>query len=202
MATYSRESVAKAAREDQALARFKLREVEVESDCAFGPAMSALTERQRQFVLAKVLSVDGNDTSAAAAAGYSGNRDALAVAASRLNNHPKIQAAIQEEAELRLHGAKLLATRVLVDIASNVKEKGSDRLKAAGMILNRVGMSEKTEHHVVVDNRVTTQQLIRDITELARKTGMDPSKVLGSVGVAIDADFSVVSQLTGLEDIL
>lgn len=166
--------------------------------------MLALTAKQRAFVLALTMSPDGNLTSAAAAAGYSGDRDALGVVGSRLKNHPGVQAAIHEEAERQLHGAKLVATKALVSIASNGKREG-DQLKAAGMILDRVGMAAKTEHRVVVEQRRTEDQLIQEVTEMCRRMGLDPRKALGDAGVAIDAEFTEVTAigtLEGLEDIL
>jgi phage terminase small subunit len=163
---------------------------------SFGPAMLALTPKQRAFVLARTLSAGDNATQAAAAAGYEGDRDTLNVTASRLSKHPAVQAAIHEEAERRLFGAKLLATGVLLDIMGDVNQRTADRLKAVSMVLNRTGLSEKTEHHVVVEHTRSQEEMIGEIAELAKRLGMDPGRVLGSVGVTID-----VEPISGLEDV-
>ena len=175
-----------------------------DTQASLGPAMRALNSRQQAFVLALLNSPDNNATRAAAEAGYVGAN--INIHASRLRHHPGVQAAITEEAERSLHGAKLMATKVLIDIAADPTKKPPDRLKAAGMVLDRVGMAAKTEHHVVVDHRMSERELIDEITALAKQIGMDPTKVLGSVGVkqiTLDAEFVEVKPPAppGLEDI-
>lgn len=186
---------------DQAISTQVIPDGEAVITASFGPAMLALTDKQRAFVLALTMSPDENLTQCAATAGYEGDRDTLGVTGSRLKNNPRIQAAIHEEADRRLHGAKLLATRVLVDIAGNKDETSAQRLKAVGMILDRVGMAATTEQHIVIEHRRSESELIQDITALAKKVGMDPQKVLGSVGVVIDADFVEVKAPAELEAI-
>jgi phage terminase small subunit len=172
-------------------------------EASFGPAMMALTDKQRAFVMALSMMRDSNGSSAAASAGYTGTRDTLQVTASRLKAHPKVQTAIHEEAERQLFGAKLLASSVLLEVMGDANAKAGDRLKAVGMVLNRTGMSEKTEHHVIVEHTRTEVEMIAEVAEMAKRLGLDPRAVLGQVGVTIDADFKIVTDGTaGLEDVL
>ncbi len=176
---------------------------------SLGPAMQALTPMQRRYVLALIEpqkpGADGmNGTAAAEAAGYQGDRKKLAEIGSRLRHNPKVVAAIHEEALKHLMGARLLATRVLTEIAGDVTQKGADRLKAADMILNRTGIIEETKSEVVVTHRRDPKEVIGDIVQMAKKLNLDPKQLLGAHGIVIDAEFEVieVGSTLGLEDIL
>lgn len=170
---------------------------------SLGPAMRALpTDRQRAFVTA-LLDTGNNHTRAAKMAGYVGNEETMRVTAHRLFHDDMVQAAIHEEAIRRLSSAKIMAVSGLIEIASNSPEP-KDRLKAIGMILNRVGINEKTEHTVNVnDVSKTDEAMIGRISALADKLGLDKKALLGEAGVVIDAEFTVVESSTdGIEDLL
>ena len=160
---------------------------------SLGPAMRALNQRQRVFVLALVTCAS-NPTEAARLAGYSGNEGSLCNTATRLAHTPAVQDAIDEEARKSLYGAKLVAVRVLLDVMNNPAGKISDRLKAASMTLNRVGMPEVFNQNIVVEHVLSDKDKIREIAEMAKKLGLDPKQVLGSVGV-VDAEFTEVPAL-------
>jgi hypothetical protein len=116
-----------------------------------GPAMSKLNEKQRLFVLAMLADPHGFQGSWAEAAGYSTKGDSHHVRACRLMQDPRIVAAAQEIARQHLGGnGPALAVRNLINIAKN--EKHPKHYDASLAILNRVGMSEKTEHRVVVEH--------------------------------------------------
>ena len=66
------------------------------------------------------------------------------------------------------------------------------------MIMNRIGMSAKTEHNVNVTRKdLTSDEMIKRIGMLAGKLGVDPQKLLG--GPPVDAEFTEVdTELEGL----
>ena len=167
-----------------------------------GPKMQALRPRQRRFVMAIVASGGTNHSAAAVAAGYSGDENTLAVTAHRLMHTPAVMDAIREESEKRLNSSTLLATSVLMEIATDKFNK--DRLKAAVEILNRSGFHAKTEHTVHVNDPRTEKELLEKITLLAAQLGLDPKMLIeGPKRTAIDAEFSeVVTGTEGLEDVL
>jgi len=122
-----------------------------EVEASYGPAMSALGEKQRAFVLAMLANPHGTQGDWAKAAGYSTKSDSHFVVASRMMQDPRIQAAAQEVAKAHLGGnGPALAVRNLINIAKN--EKHPKHYDASLAILNRVGMSEKTEHTVRVEH--------------------------------------------------
>lgn len=147
-----------------------------------GEKMRALpNDRMRRFVIA-LLELGGIDnTRAARLAGYLGNERGLRVQAHALAHDSRILEAIDEEARRRLHSGTIMAVSVLLQIAAGkISAKVSERLKAVDMMLNRVGISEKTEHTVKVENVGTTDEaMLRRIVHLAGQSGMDPIKLLG-----------------------
>lgn len=158
-----------------------------------GPAMTALTEQQRRFVFALAEDGSANHSRAAATAGYSpDDYGGQRVAGHRLWHDPKIRAAIQEVALARINSAAILAGSVLQEIAENRTLSAGDRLKAAGMILNRSGLHEKTEHKVVVEDTRDPAAMVAEVKAFAARLGLDPKKLLGEAGI-IDAEFEVVS---------
>lgn len=171
-----------------------------------GPAMQALTTLQRRFVVAWFVS--GQREKAAHMAGYAGEPgdNLLSVSAHQVWHNPRVQAAIIEYAKSSLKG---LVPAALIALKSVIEDGGhKDRVKAVGMILNRVGLHETTEQVVVHQQESREEQLMR-ITEKARALGLDPKIVLGGAASfmqkaeAIDVDVIDVTPTTdGLEDIL
>src|SRR3954447_5752449 len=101
-----------------------------------GPAMLALDERRRKFVVAYI--GDSRDaTRCATAAGYGGTEGSLRVQAHRLMHSSKIIAAIKEEADKRLNSAAYIAGGGLTEIATDPEHR--DRQKACDSILDRTG---------------------------------------------------------------
>lgn len=186
----------------------------------WGPAMRALkTDGQRRFVMALLEIGSNNHTRAALIAGYEGNTDTLKVTAYRLFHDPGVQQAMHEVAHSRLNAGKIMAVSTLLNIAENAKED-KDKLKAIGMVLNRTGLHEKTEHHVTTqDVSKTDAALVQRAKDLAKGLGLDDAtlqKMLGGAGVpkdAIDGEFTEVvlpekildevfpKDFTGLEDL-
>ena len=187
----------------------------------FGPAMLALpSDRQRAFVLALLEQGGrGGFQRAYIQAGYSGEGGVVRVSAWKLAHDDRIQEAIREEAQKRLGGAGILATSVLVEMLNDDATKKPLRAKIAGMILNRVGLHEKTEHKVSVKKEMTEADKLAAIEKLAGILGVDAKTLLGEqyslqadkqiskpAHDMVDAEFTVVEEVEptseGIEDLL
>lgn len=170
-----------------------------------GPAMRALTPKQRHFVLAYFHV--GKRERAAFMAGYAGEEGSnkLGVSAYVVWHHPKVQAAIKEHASGALVGMLPGAIARLHQIMQDGGDK--DGLKAIQLITDRTGFHATTEMKVThVDE--SREDTIREIVRMAREQGLDPRVLIGGAADFIDADFTVlaeaepvVSSLEGLEDI-
>jgi phage terminase small subunit len=181
--------------------------MQVPADYKLGRAMLALNDRQRAFVVALLETGGANYTKAAMMAGYgtpSSSSASMNVIASRLAHDDRIQAAMLEEAQKRLGANTILCTSTLVNII-NGELPGctvKDRTKAIEILLNRTGLHALSEHKVKVEHStVDDEEALRKIAFLAKRVGIDPSKLLG-MGVAtpavIEGEFVEVSdnQLT------
>lgn len=177
-------------------------------EAKFGPAMRALTTRERLFVIALVES-GMNQSKAYIAAGYSASSVSVITAeSSRIAHRPKVILAMREEAERRLTQGALLAAVAIMEIAGDPMHK--DRFKAASRLLDQNGLVVTTKHEVHIRDDRTTQQLIDKATDLATRLGMDPAKLLGTYKQTpqlpapepIDAEFEEIGSTEGLEDLL
>jgi phage terminase small subunit len=150
--------------------------------------MRELTDKQQKFVIALLETGGENETGAALMAGYG---TGYATRAYELSRNPKVLAAIREEADKRICSGALMAASKLYLIAKNDTHK--DQLRAIDMLMNRAGMIVQTQHKVVVEDNRTDAEVIARTVQLAKALGLDPSKVLKSVGVEyVDAEFSPV----------
>lgn len=154
--------------------------VHVPPDSRLGPAMLALSNRHRAFVVALMELGGSKYSAAAAAAGYSaGNKDALAVTATRLAHDDRILDAIQEESKRRLGAALGLATSNLVKIIEDGKP--SDKLQAMRMLFDRTGLHAKSEQLINVKHTPEDEAgMIERIRSLAGDLGLDPAALLGT----------------------
>lgn len=178
----------------------------VPDESHLGPAMKALPAARRRFVVALLDTGGTNNTRAAGLAGYGGTEAARKVAGHRLAHHPKVQAAIREEANKRLHSGSILGASVLMEIAANPQHK--DRYKAAVELLNRGGLIVETQHRVTVTDERSDDEIKARVVLLAEKFGMDPAKLLGASASSVktepdvvDAEFEEVGTDAGLEDL-
>lgn len=165
--------------------------ITIPDNARFGPAMAALNDRQKKFVLAMLEFGSLNHTRCALAAGYTGDDKTMRVTAHRLAHDDKVQAAIKEEARRRLNAGSLMAVSRLLQIADDEKTDKKDKLKAIEMILNRTGLPAQTEHKVEVTHVDTDMDAIERVKHLSKRLGLDATKLLGSVGV-IDGEFTEV----------
>lgn len=175
----------------------------------FGPAMRKLsTELQRKYVLIRVMQGKSNFAKAAELAGYSAvSEGSLRVTAHRLEHDPKIQAAIHEEslrqARHNLGSALVRASERVIDVMENPQNKAADTLKAASIIMDRMGLHQVTEHRSTVEHIGDSPETIERVRRLAATLGLDPEKLLGSrlnkqKPVITDAEFvEVLDPLKG-----
>jgi phage terminase small subunit len=173
--------------------------VVIPPDAVFGPAMEALTERQRRFVLAML--EDGgvkSNSEYARAAGFTGSPATLAVTAHRVAHDPKVLDAIVEEGTKRMHSGVVVAVSELVRLCKHALKDG-DKLKAIDMLLNRTGLHAKTEHKLTVRKESNEAEMIESITKLAVEFGMDPAKLIGRTQI-IDAEFKEVTPAAPAEE--
>jgi phage terminase small subunit len=148
-----------------------------------GPAMLALNERRRRFVLALVMQDIPNYTDAAEEAGFGGRgknrRNVLKQIGSRLVHEESVLEAIREVAGKHLRGSGLLmAAKSLERMVNDPKHKNHAR--AVEAMLDRTGLG--VEQKISVDHThtdLTGAAMIERIRELALKHGMDPAKLLG-----------------------
>lgn len=168
----------------------------------FGPAMRKLAnERMRKYVLIRVMQGRPNFAKAAELAGYSPESEGyLRVQGHRLERDPNIQSAIHEEslrqARHNLGSMLVRASERVGEVMENPQVKAGDTLKAAEIIMDRMGLHAVSEHKSTVEHIGDSPETIERVRRLASKLGIDPEKLLGSrlnkQPVVTDADFSVV----------
>jgi hypothetical protein len=149
-----------------------------ETEASYGPAMQALTEMQRAFVLAMVADPHGSQAAWAEAAGYSTRGDGHHTQASRMLQDPRITAAAQEVARQHLGGnGPALAVRNLLTIAKDAKHP--KHYDASLAILNRTGMSERTEHTVRVEH-VNEAPMLELVKRVAAEMNLPLEMLIGA----------------------
>ena len=167
--------------------------IETPDQSSLGPAMRELTEKQQRFVIALV-EIGGNQTKAAALAGYSQAGRMHSTLATLNMRNEKVIAAIKEEADKRLRAGTLLASSVLIEIAGNSMHK--DQLKAATELLNRGGLMtvQKIEIAHTLELKKRNENEATIIEEGAAR-GLTPRQALGYDPSHIeDADFTEVTE--------
>lgn len=144
----------------------------------YGPAMAALTEMQRKFVIAMVNDPFASATKWALAAGYSDHKDGAKVRAHEVIHNPKVEAAALEVGRLMLTTAgPVVAAAALLRAARNPKHP--HHIKAAELIMNRVGLHEVKE--LRVEHREEPVEVKAEkIKALCRMLRVDPATLLGA----------------------
>lgn len=113
----------------------------------FGPAMAALTEKQRRYVIAlfEAPKSHGALTFAARRAGYgtpTSSRQSLSQMAHALNADPKVQAAIAEASQAYITVLGPHAVRALKKVLDNPGHRDFGR--ALGLVVDRVSPVQST----------------------------------------------------------
>jgi phage terminase small subunit len=175
----------------------------LEDEGDIGPAMEAISPKQRKFVRAMLQLGSSNYTEAARLAGYSTKSESsIRVQGHILAHDSRVLAAIQEEARKRLGAGLIMASSILIGIAEGKYEaKASDRLKAIDMIMSRQGMPAVTQHLVTDGRAQSDTDLMADLDKKMRAVGMKLSEIMGGPKV-INAEYTVVTGAEGLEDLL
>lgn len=147
-------------------------------DTNFGPAMRALSEQQRRFVLAMLTEPFKPAAHWARVAGYSDVKEGAKVRAHHLVHDPRIEAAVAEVARATLNIiGPVLATQGLIRIAKNPKHPKHHW--ALEKLANRTGFHETTEHKVTVDHMGSAEDVADRIRRAAELLGIDPAQLLG-----------------------
>jgi len=160
-----------------------------------GPAMQALTEQQRRFVLELHQGPVGYGSivRAARAAGCgtpTSTDNAMKVLAHQILYHPKVQAALHELGPKAIRAAAWLSIRNLERIASDPRHP--DHYKANVTLLNH-GFPATTEHTVKVERTdvqvmVASEEVLERIRQLARQAGLDPVKQIELIATEVKDD--------------
>jgi hypothetical protein len=156
-----------------------------------GPAFSALTDKQKRFVLACLMLGDSNDAEAIRMAGYDTHLEKQM--GFSLSRNPKIIAAKREEADRRLKGGALLAASALMAIVRNPIHP--DHFKATKELLNRSGFPTVTQHNISVEHRdMTDIEKDHRIIALCKELGLGDSETRKMLigPETIDAEYTEV----------
>jgi phage terminase small subunit len=137
---------------------------------SLGPAMRALTEKQRRFVmeLREGPIGYGSEVRAARAAGYgtpTSTDNALWVQAHQTLHDPKVQEALREVGGKLIRAASFQSIRNVETIANDREHK--DCLKANLALLDR-GFPIETTHRVTVEKIDHTRQALDELRTLRR----------------------------------
>lgn len=168
-----------------------------------GPAFSALTDKQKRFVLATLMLGGSNDAEAIRMAGYDTHLERQM--GFQLSRNPKIIAALREEADRRMKGGALLAASKLMAIVRN--DLHPDHFKAVKELLNRSGFPTITQHNVSVEHRdMTDVEKDHRIIALCKELGLGDSETRKMLigPETVDAEFTEVEdpELKALQDLL
>lgn len=152
----------------------------------YGPAMSALTEKQQRFVLA-ILTIPGcSHSRAAREAGYSSEKGGDRVRGHECAHNPAVQMALREEAGKRLNSMSVIAANVMMDIMLADETSPKDKLKAAMAVLDRTGFAAAQTINVnknVTDN--SGKAIMERIQRAADALGVDPGTLLGTAPMKV-----------------
>lgn len=151
---------------------------------SFGPAMSKLNERQRNFVIAYVTGEMGHGslTRAYLAAGYQpdGDRSLAGKGAYRLSRDERVLAAISEESRkiVRVHHPE--ASQALLNVVRDPDHK--DHVRAIGMILDRADPVTTRQELTVTHKTADPDQEALEELRAARSLGASRDRLLELFG--------------------
>lgn len=164
-------------------------------DSDFGPAMLALSEKQRLFVI-NMVELGGGPTKyaeCARRAGYSPSDGDMRQQVYKLVHSEKIQAALEEEAKRRLKTGMVQAVSGLLALAEKCQDTDPKvALKAYEAILNRTGLPVQTEKKVTVEHKMSDKELMDRVGKLGHDLGVDISKLLPAPDV-VEGEFVEVT---------
>jgi hypothetical protein len=185
----------------------------VPDEGVLGPAMRALpTDRMRAFVVAmheNALRGENARYVAYRDAGYGGpnqTQKSITTSANQLAHDERVQRAFVEEGLRRLGSMVPIAAGTIAEIIMSPKSTATERMRAAGMILNRVGMPETTEHKVTTKREFSDAEKLESALRIARVLGMDPRVLLGNYGIPLparlEAPAEIVIEAEDIEEVI
>jgi hypothetical protein len=139
---------------------------------SLGPAMSALTEKQRRFVLELRHGPAGygSEVRAARAAGYgtpTSSDNVLKVEAPRTLHDPRVQEALREVGGKIIRAEAFQSIANVTAIARDLNHK--DSLKANLALMDRGGFAVETHHHLTVEHKVDySKQALEELAAFRR----------------------------------
>ena len=163
----------------------------------WGPCMSAVrTDQQRVFVMNFILS--GNAAEAARRAGYgtpNTDKSDFAQLGWQLLQLDRVRAAVSEEARRWFHSAAPAAVAEVHRILTDPKARDADKLRAAGLVLDRTDPVQtahriEVQHEHVHQHHLSAPEIEKRIAELAAKVGV---KALPAP-VVIDAEAEEIEE--------
>ena len=147
---------------------------------SLGPALRALTPKQRRFVFELYAGPTGYGSlirAARVAYGMAGSRDALYVQASQTLRDDKVQAALRELGNKIITAEAFQSIKNISRVAADPKHR--DFLRANALLLDR-GFPAETFHTVKVERStpetlvIASERVLARIAELAARAGLDP----------------------------
>ena len=168
------------------------------ADLELGPAMKALSPRQRQFVYHLIEQGGDGIEEAAAKAGFNTNN--IRAQAHRLVHDFKVNQAMVEMARYRLHSISLLATLELYKIINDPTTKGNVKVAAIRTVYDRVGLGTHHTMNVKHEVSLTDKEQIAKIRDLATRIGVDAEQLLGSYGYTLEGEFTETKALPQPEE--
>ena len=154
----------------------------------WGPAMAALSEKRRAFVLALYdedapRKGEGLIIWAAQIAGYgtpTSSKKSLSVIGNRIVHDDRVQVAIVEHSQRALRAIPPEAIHALKNLIRDPKHK--DHARGIAMVLDRADPLQTMHTVKVEDNRPpsteATQAVLDRIEELMKRVGLAPPKVI------------------------
>jgi hypothetical protein len=154
---------------------------EMPDEASLGPAMKALSLRNRRFVLELASGFGGPgeygaSIRAARAAGFgtpTSSQDSLKDMACNALHRPDVQAALKEVGGKIIRASSFMALRNIEKIANDPTHK--DTLKANLALVDR-GFPLQREHHVVVEHIDYTKQALQELA-VFRRLGVGRDKL-------------------------
>ena len=154
-----------------------------------GPAMAALTPKQRAFVRIYVETPTISSAQAARLAGYSDTGDGAKVIAFRLLHSERVLKAVNEELDKRFRAGAVIGMQTLLEVAQD--RTHPHRVRAAEALLNRGGFHALSEQRIKVEHTdMSPEVMVERIRHLAHQLGMDPAQLLGANGPLLLIDGS------------
>ena len=150
-----------------------------EDEESYGPAMRALTPKQRAFVIQYIENPLMSASTAAKLAGYANVGSTVRVKTFENLRKEKIIRAINEELDKRFRTSAIVGHAVLIEIA--LDKDHPKRLQAAEALLSRGCFHVLHEQRVRVEHvDMTSEAMVERITKLAQRLDMDPVLLLGN----------------------